>query len=71
MMETIFKTITAPPPSSWFARLLQVKPKPAKKWIDASFCTRLIEMFDSEDPRERDYLKTILHRIYGEGGRDE
>ena len=20
---------------------------------------------DSEDPRERDYLKTILHRIYG------
>jgi hypothetical protein len=28
-------------------------------------CSRLIEMFDSEDPRERDYLKTILHRIYG------
>merc|ERR1712186_139883 len=23
------------------------------------------ELFDSEDPRERDYLKTILHRIYG------
>ena len=22
-------------------------------------------MFDSEDPRERDYLKTIMHRIYG------
>ncbi|KAL8259654.1 hypothetical protein R6Q59_027607 [Mikania micrantha] len=22
-------------------------------------------MFDSEDPREREYLKTILHRIYG------
>ena len=22
-------------------------------------------MFDSEDPRERDLLKTILHRIYG------
>lgn len=22
-------------------------------------------LFDSEDPRERDYLKTILHRIYG------
>ena len=21
--------------------------------------------FGSEDPRERDYLKTILHRIYG------
>ena len=31
-------------------------------------CTRqvrLLELFDSEDPRERDYLKTILHRIYG------
>jgi serine/threonine-protein phosphatase 2A regulatory subunit B' len=25
----------------------------------------MIELFDSEDPRERDYLKTILHRIYG------
>ena len=23
-----------------------------------------MELFDSEDPRERDYLKTILHRIY-------
>ena len=26
---------------------------------------RLLDLFDSEDPRERDYLKTILHRIYG------
>ncbi len=26
---------------------------------------RVLELFDSEDPRERDYLKTILHRIYG------
>ncbi|EER07352.1 Serine/threonine protein phosphatase 2A 57 kDa regulatory subunit B' beta isoform, putative [Perkinsus marinus ATCC 50983] len=25
----------------------------------------LMDLFDSEDPRERDYLKTILHRIYG------
>jgi len=25
----------------------------------------MLELFDSEDPRERDYLKTILHRIYG------
>lgn len=25
----------------------------------------MVELFDSEDPRERDYLKTILHRIYG------
>lgn len=24
-----------------------------------------MELFDSEDPRERDFLKTSLHRIYG------
>mmetsp|Transcript_11664 Transcript_11664/g.20697 ORF Transcript_11664/g.20697 Transcript_11664/m.20697 type:complete len:515 (-) Transcript_11664:768-2312(-) len=39
--------------------------KMAKKYIDQSFVLRLLELFDSEDPRERDYLKTILHRIYG------
>lgn len=43
----------------------EVKAKSAKKFVDTAFCARLIEMFDSEDPRERDYLKTILHRIYG------
>ena len=26
---------------------------------------QLLELFDSEDPRERDLLKTTLHRIYG------
>ncbi|XP_033610418.1 serine/threonine-protein phosphatase 2A 56 kDa regulatory subunit epsilon isoform-like [Cryptotermes secundus] len=25
----------------------------------------LFNLFDSEDPRERDFLKTVLHRIYG------
>lgn len=25
----------------------------------------MLELFDSEDPRERDFLKTILHRLYG------
>lgn len=39
--------------------------KMAKKYIDQQFVLRLLELFDSEDPRERDYLKTILHRIYG------
>jgi len=39
--------------------------KVAKKYIDQSFVLKLLELFDSEDPRERDYLKTILHRIYG------
>jgi serine/threonine-protein phosphatase 2A regulatory subunit B' len=43
----------------------EVKAKTAKRWVDASFCGRLIEQFDAEDARERDYLKTILHRIYG------
>ncbi|KAL5216430.1 hypothetical protein ABZP36_007831 [Zizania latifolia] len=39
--------------------------KLAKRYIDHSFILRLLDLFDSEDPRERDYLKTILHRIYG------
>lgn len=39
--------------------------KLAKKYIDHSFVLKLLELFDSEDPREREYLKTILHRIYG------
>jgi len=39
--------------------------KNGKTYIDQSFVLRLLELFDSEDPRERDYLKTILHRIYG------
>lgn len=37
----------------------------AKKYIDQSFVIQLLELFDSEDPRERDFLKTMLHRIYG------
>jgi hypothetical protein len=37
------------------------------RYVDQGFVLRLLELFDSEDPRERDYLKTILHRIYGEG----
>lgn len=37
----------------------------AKQYIDHEFVTRLLELFDSEDPRERDCLKTTLHRIYG------
>ena len=39
--------------------------KVARKYIDTNLITRFLELFDSEDPRERDYLKTILHRIYG------
>lgn len=43
----------------------EVNAKAAKKYVDQKFCLQLVELFDSEDPRERDYLKTILHRIYG------
>jgi len=39
--------------------------KVAKKHIDHHFVLCLLDLFDSEDPRERDYLKTILHRVYG------
>ncbi|KAI8394001.1 protein phosphatase 2A regulatory B subunit [Radiomyces spectabilis] len=37
----------------------------AKKYIDQKFILQLLELFDSEDPRERDFLKTTLHRLYG------
>ncbi|KAI6213181.1 Serine/threonine protein phosphatase 2A regulatory subunit [Aphelenchoides besseyi] len=33
--------------------------------VDFIVVLQLLELFDSEDPRERDFLKTILHRIYG------
>ncbi|KAM0939894.1 putative protein phosphatase 2A, regulatory B subunit, B56, armadillo-like helical [Dioscorea sansibarensis] len=39
--------------------------KLAKRYIDHSFVLRLLDLFESDDPREREYLKTILHRIYG------
>ncbi|KAL5065261.1 hypothetical protein RYX36_026998 [Vicia faba] len=38
--------------------------KLATRYIDHSFVLRLIDLFDSEDQREMEYLKTILHRIY-------
>lgn len=43
----------------------ETEAKQAKKYISTTFVLKLLELFDSEDPRERDYLKTILHRIYG------
>lgn len=39
--------------------------KVLKKFIDKRFLTCMIGLFRSEDTRERDYLKTILHRVYG------
>ena len=35
-----------------------------KRNISPSFVVRFLELFNSEDHRERDYLKTILHRLY-------
>lgn len=37
----------------------------AKPFIDQKFIIKLLDLFDSEDNRERDCLKTTLHRIYG------
>ncbi|AMD18827.1 HBL075Cp [Eremothecium sinecaudum] len=37
----------------------------AKQYIGQDFILKLLELFDSEDIRERDCLKTTLHRIYG------
>ncbi|XP_045776940.1 serine/threonine-protein phosphatase 2A 56 kDa regulatory subunit gamma isoform-like isoform X4 [Maniola jurtina] len=51
-----------------FLRLLEspdFQPNIAKKYIDQKFVLQLLELFDTEDPRERDFLKTTLHRIYG------
>lgn len=36
-----------------------------KKYLDHNFILQLLELFDTEDPRERDFLKTTLHRLYG------
>ncbi|KAJ8309430.1 hypothetical protein KUTeg_014304 [Tegillarca granosa] len=52
----------------FFLRFLEspdFQPNTAKRYIDQKFVLNLLELFDSEDPRERDFLKTILHRIYG------
>lgn len=37
----------------------------AKPYVNQNFILRLLQLFDSEDVRERDSLKTTLHRIYG------
>ena len=36
-----------------------------KRLIDDDFLTHLISLFDSLDQREREFLKTVTHRIYG------
>ncbi|KAF0916121.1 hypothetical protein E2562_000727 [Oryza meyeriana var. granulata] len=53
--ELLLRFVTSP----------MVDAKAARKYMDSSFISRLLDLFDSDDPRERDCLKTILHRIYG------
>ncbi|KAJ9538855.1 hypothetical protein OSB04_031588 [Centaurea solstitialis] len=48
-----------------FVSLNSLDPKIAKQYIDHPFLSRLLNLFDSEDPRERECLKSVLHRIYG------
>lgn len=43
----------------------EVNGKVAKRYVDQAFIRSWIELFDAEDPRERDYVKTVLHRMYG------
>lgn len=38
--------------------------KSLKVHITPSFIQEFLELFDSEEPREREYLKNILHRLY-------
>ena len=39
--------------------------KYAEKYFSSLFLKQLTNNFSSEDTRERDFLKTILHRLYG------
>lgn len=35
-----------------------------KVFITHSFIQEFLDLFDAEEPREREYLKNILHRLY-------
>lgn len=48
-----------------FVTSSSVEAKVAKKYINHSFILKLLDLFESEDPRERECLKAIMHRIYG------
>lgn len=43
----------------------EMDPADIRAALSDTFILKLLELFNSEDPRERDYLKTLLHRIYG------
>lgn len=35
-----------------------------RTYINQKFVSEFLELFDSEEPKEREYLKNILHRLY-------
>jgi serine/threonine-protein phosphatase 2A regulatory subunit B' len=47
-----------------FVLSTEVEPKAAVKYFTTEYIHNIIMLFDSEDPRERDALKSTLHRIY-------
>jgi len=47
-----------------FVRNINVDDKTRKRYLGKSFIVPLTELFASEDVREREYLKAILHGIY-------
>lgn len=66
--------LIATPTASWphlqliydiFLRLLiNLESKILHEYIDESFILNLLALFQSDDPRERDSLKNVIHRIY-------
>jgi serine/threonine-protein phosphatase 2A regulatory subunit B' len=48
-----------------FFDLAEFNAQVAKRYISPQFVGQMLLLFDNEDPRERDLLKTTLHRIYG------
>ncbi|RTG85667.1 serine/threonine-protein phosphatase 2A regulatory subunit B' [Schistosoma bovis] len=58
----LFRTL--PPPSNPSGA--EFDPEEDEPTLEAAWPhLQLLELFDSEDPRERDLVKTILHRVYG------
>ena len=47
-----------------FFASLETNAKIVNRYIDHAFVLRFLDLFDSKDPRERDYLKMILHWVY-------
>lgn len=42
----------------------EIDPKRMAKWLEQDFILKLLFLFESDDPRERDSLKMIMFRIY-------